>query len=205
MTFSTWHNRTRIAIRLYSGKLLLTFVFLGGSDAVIHGQHVTKQADARAFYVDDPIRIDPDRINITEPTEFPLYKDADYLINSFTHPGGDAGPALNVNSVDDVPDSSWFTNRILANSLSVEEAARGPLTGDGPAPGVWTIIRPKSSGFSPGARRSMFTSTWGPDAIERLLTNDLRTALQTSCISASKSGRPFPTGVPGTFSKLVMK
>ena len=34
MTFSTWHNRTRIAIRLYSGKLLLTFVFLCGSDAV---------------------------------------------------------------------------------------------------------------------------------------------------------------------------
>jgi len=39
MTFSTWHNTTRIAIRLYSGKLLLTFVFLGGSDAAGTHEH----------------------------------------------------------------------------------------------------------------------------------------------------------------------
>jgi hypothetical protein len=149
MTFSTWHNRTRIAIRLYSGKLLLTFVFLGGSDAVIHGQHVTKQADARAFYVDDPIRIDPDRINITEPTEFPLYKDADYLINSFTHPGGDAGPALNVNSVDEVPDSSWFTNRIGGGKMTIEDIARGPDTTGGPAPGIWTVVGRPAGGITP--------------------------------------------------------
>ena len=121
MTLSTSHNRTRIAIRLYSGKLLLILVFLAVSGAVIYGQHVTKQADARAFYPDDPLRVDPDRINITEPTEFPLYKDADYLINSFTHPGGDAGPALNVNSVDEVPDSSWFTNRIGLGKMTIED------------------------------------------------------------------------------------
>jgi hypothetical protein len=149
MTFSTWHNRTRIAIRLYSGKLLLTFVFLGGSDAVIHGQHVTKQPDARAFYVDDPIRADPDRINITEPTEFPLYKDADYLINSFTHPGGDAGPALNVNSVDEVPDSSWFTNRIGGGKMTIEDIARGPDTTGGPAPGIWTVVGRPAGGITP--------------------------------------------------------
>src|SRR5678815_921484 len=148
MTFSTWHNRTRIGIRLYSGKLLLTFVCLCGSDAVIHGQHVTKQADARAFYVDDPIRADPDQINITEPTEFPLYKDADYLINSFTHPGGDAGPALNVNSVDEVPDSSWFTNRIGGGKMTIEDIARGPDTTGGPAPGIWTVVGRPAGGLS---------------------------------------------------------
>src|SRR5262249_16602461 len=37
-----------------------------------------------------------------------------------------------------------------ARPLSIEEAVKGPVTGDGPAPGVWTIIRPKSSGVSPG-------------------------------------------------------
>src|SRR5262249_56651456 len=59
-------------------------------------------------------------------------------------------PAQNVNTIDEVPDSSWFTNRILAQSLLVEEAARGPLVDDGPASGLWTIIRPKTSGVSPG-------------------------------------------------------
>src|SRR5204862_297825 len=31
-----------------------------------------------------------------------------------------------------------------------DEAVRGPLVDDGPASGVWTVIRPKSSGVSPG-------------------------------------------------------
>ena len=27
---------------------------------------------------------------------------------------------------------------------------RGPLTGDGPAPGTWSVTRPKEAGFAPG-------------------------------------------------------
>ena len=114
-----------------------------------YGQHVTKKADARAFYPDDPLRVDLDRININEPTEFPLYKDADYLINSFTHPGGDAGPALNVNSVDEVPDSSWFTNRIGLGKMTIEDIVRGPDTTGGPAPGIWTVVGRPSGGITP--------------------------------------------------------
>ena len=38
--------------------------------------------------------------------------------------------ARNVNTIDEVPDSSWFTNRILAPSrCRSAEAVRGPLTG----------------------------------------------------------------------------
>src|SRR5262245_6952188 len=140
MTYSTSHNRTPSAIHLYSGKLFLMFVLFAISGVVIYGQHVTEQADARAFYPDDPVRVDPDRININKPTAFPLYKDADYLINSFTHPGGDAGPALNVNSVDEVPDSSWFTNRIGLGKMTIEDIVRGPDTTGGPAPGIWTVV-----------------------------------------------------------------
>ena len=39
--------------------------------------------------------------------------------------------ALNVNTIDEVPDSNWFTNRILARPMSIEEAVRGPQTGPG--------------------------------------------------------------------------
>jgi hypothetical protein len=60
--------------------------------------------------------------------------------------------ARNLNTIDEVPDSSWFTNRILARPLSIDEAVRGPLTGEGPAPGVWTVVAPKETGFAPGFR-----------------------------------------------------
>ena len=40
--------------------------------------------------------------------------------------------AGNVNTIDEVPDSSWFTNRILARPVSLEEASRGPLNGERP-------------------------------------------------------------------------
>src|SRR5918993_488828 len=53
-------------------------------------------------------------------------------------------------SVDEVPDSNWFTNRIFARPLAIEEVVRGPQTGSGPATGRWSVIRPKQAGFAPG-------------------------------------------------------
>jgi hypothetical protein len=58
--------------------------------------------------------------------------------------------AQNVNTADEVPDSSWFTNRIHARAISIEEIKRGPNTMAGPAPGRWTLIRAKSAGIAPG-------------------------------------------------------
>jgi hypothetical protein len=107
---------------------------------------------AGKFYPDDPITREPETRDISnaQPRDIDLFWDL--LYNLFARPGDPNMnvPAQNVNTIDEVPDSSWFTNRILARSLSIEEAAHGPLTGTGPAPGVWTITRPKSSGFSPG-------------------------------------------------------
>ena len=76
----------------------------------------------------------------------------DLAINLFGRPG-DPAPnvrARNINTIDEVGDSSWFTNRIGTRPVSIEEAARGPLTGDGPVPGTWTITRPKEAGAAPG-------------------------------------------------------
>lgn len=68
-------------------------------------------------------------------------------------PGGEA---VNVNSVDEVPDSSWFTNRIGKRPLSVEELVRGPCgdkTLDPEAPdGSWVIDMGKPNGANPGFR-----------------------------------------------------
>lgn len=60
-------------------------------------------------------------------------------------------PALNVNSVDQVPDSSWFTNRMGRQVLSVEQLRRGPNTSDGPdSTEPWTILDGKNVGRAPG-------------------------------------------------------
>ena len=58
---------------------------------------------------------------------------------------------LNVNTLDEVPDSSWFTNRHGTRRMTIEELARGANL-DGP-PGTdeeWTVIKGKSQGITPG-------------------------------------------------------
>jgi hypothetical protein len=107
---------------------------------------------ARKFYDDDPLAREPETQDASKAQEWEIDLFIDLALNLFARPG-DSTPnvrARNINTIDEVPDSSWFTNRILARSVSIDEAARGPLTGNGPAPGTWTVIRPKQAGFAPG-------------------------------------------------------
>jgi hypothetical protein len=55
-----------------------------------------------------------------------------------------------VNTVDEVPDSSWFTNRVGRRRLTPEDVATGPDTSAGPTPGTWTVVSSKSDGVTPG-------------------------------------------------------
>jgi len=66
--------------------------------------------------------------------------------------GGDhVPPAANVNRLDEVPNCTWFTNRIGLFPMSPESAAQGPGPGTGPdLRGPWTIISAKTEGVTPG-------------------------------------------------------
>ncbi|MFN8177738.1 MAG: hypothetical protein U0167_07420 [bacterium] len=66
--------------------------------------------------------------------------------------GGDRwGEAQNVNALDEVPNSSWFTNRIGLFPMTMEELARGAGEGAGPDRGApWTIVKAKTEGVTPG-------------------------------------------------------
>jgi hypothetical protein len=59
------------------------------------------------------------------------------------------GRAEDINTIDEVPDSSWFTNRAGSRSLTAEQVLRGPNDDSGPAPGKWMVSR-KANGVSPG-------------------------------------------------------
>ncbi len=64
--------------------------------------------------------------------------------------GGDHVPAAaNLNALDEVPNSSWFTNRLGLFPSAPAVAARGPAVGEGPS-APWTVIRPKTQGVTPG-------------------------------------------------------
>lgn len=59
--------------------------------------------------------------------------------------------AINVNALDEVPDSTWFTNRIGVRDLSAAEVARGPNSSDGPDTSApWKVVSSKVGGQSVG-------------------------------------------------------
>jgi hypothetical protein len=69
-----------------------------------------------------------------------------------------AGPAPNVNALDEVPDSAWFTNRLGIRKPTREELLRGACTeqqmldGGAATPGGWLIDKGKTNGATPGFR-----------------------------------------------------
>ncbi len=62
-------------------------------------------------------------------------------------------PARDVNSLGEVPDSTWFENRIGVRALSLDEVRRGPSTSESPFAHLpWTITSAKRGGTAPGFR-----------------------------------------------------
>ena len=99
------------------------------------------------FYDDDPITRVEDTQDASNVQEREISLAYDAIINLFGRPGGRlVGRAESVNTIDEVPDSSWYMNR---RPLSPAEMTRGIDNDTGPVPGAWTVSR-KSSGVSPG-------------------------------------------------------
>jgi hypothetical protein len=138
------------------GRLLVLLAVAGLADAVAFGQRPR-------FYPDDPIQRVPETqdASAAKPYERPDFYEM--LENLFAAPrhvptGLRAG---NLNTVDEVPDSSWFTNRIGTQPVSLDAITRGPLAGAAPDPSAWVLIREKSSGAHPGfTARDAKGETW---------------------------------------------
>jgi hypothetical protein len=106
------------------------------------------------FYPDDPLWSDDDRAldasNVVTIEDSNAY---DFLINSFGSPGERRDVrALNVNTVDEVPDSSWFTNRIGRREMTVAEVVKGPDGAERVSLEGWVVSGGKSAGVQPGFR-----------------------------------------------------
>jgi hypothetical protein len=130
-------------------RLTLALVMLA---ACLAAAPLTVRGASQRFYKDDPIAREPETQDASKVEAWDINLSSDLLLNLFTNPG-DLTPnvrAQNISTIDEVPDSSWFINRIYARPVSIEELRRGPNTMEGPAPGRWTVIRPKGAGIAPG-------------------------------------------------------
>jgi len=124
---------------------------------------VTVSTASRRFYADDPLTREPETQDASgaQPVDIGLMYDLSYdlFVSGRQQPSNTR--ARNVNTIDEVPDSSWFTNRVGARAVSADEIARGPAVGRPPAPERWVIIREKSGGVNPGfTARDANGETW---------------------------------------------
>jgi hypothetical protein len=126
-------------------------------------------SSSRPFTTDEIKTFDPDTTRIAEPGEAPSYQYWDRIDNTVFYqlkkpldlnrvfrflgkPLGVVGPkqAENVNLLDEVPESSWYTYRHYYEPMSPEALATGPNTVAPDTNGNWTIFSAKLEGANPG-------------------------------------------------------
>ena len=106
------------------------------------------------FLPDDPLQVDDDRaIDASGVATIKGSNGYDFAEHTFGKPGDRRDVrAANVNTIDEVPDSSWFTNRIGRREMSIDEIVKGPNLLETVNIDGWPIVEEKSSGITPGYR-----------------------------------------------------
>jgi hypothetical protein len=104
------------------------------------------------FYPDDPIVREPESKDASKAQEYEIGSLFEMTHNLFVTAGykPTGVRAKNINTIDEVPDSSWFTNRIGTTAITTDQIARGPIVGAPPDPSKWVLIREKTAGAHPG-------------------------------------------------------
>ena len=116
------------------------------------------------FFPDDPLAREPETQDASKVQSAEVGLLYDLLFGLFVTGRSETGHGLraqNLNTIDEVPDSSWFTNRIGVRPLTLDELRSGPNTGAPPASGTWTVTREKAAGYAPGfTARDGSGDTW---------------------------------------------
>ena len=104
------------------------------------------------FYPDDPLAREPESQDASKAAPYDQSQIYELGYNLFVTSGYQPSGlrAKNINTIDEVPDSSWFTNRVGSRPVTTEELVRAGITGAPPDPSKWTLIREKTAGAHPG-------------------------------------------------------
>lgn len=111
---------------------------------------------ARKFFDDDPLDKDPPPLPAEKVTLRRISDVYDLFAGILTKRGEQKTkarpiPAQAVNTLGEVPDNAWYTNRHYRHPMTIEELVRGP--GDQNPPdtsGLLTIVAPKTEGVTAG-------------------------------------------------------
>lgn len=154
---------SKSTLTVLSATVLLASACGGGTRRFPLREPLTRDTDFRPFNAPcKPDKKDPAKQVCTpEPYESSFAWDgADNIVFRpvarffAVDPGGEA---VNVNAFDEVPDSSWFENRITVREMSLEDIKRGACNEDVldpnvDPPGSWLIDQGKPNGANPGFR-----------------------------------------------------
>lgn len=111
------------------------------------------------FRSDDPILIEPEPRPLDKANSRSIDDVYDYVSHTFVTPrkiereerAGKHRAAQDVNTLGDVPDGPWYTNRHWLRPMSIEELKRGPGNSNPPSEqGSWKVVAAKSDGITPG-------------------------------------------------------
>ena len=139
-------------------------------------------ASAQKFRPDDPIWKDEDNLNIPDPKSAAVADYYDFLENTFFGPGDKRRiRAVNVNTLGEVPDSNWFTNRHGRRTMRIEELVRGPDQGGPSREKKWQVIRNKLGGITPGFRVVDATGTTYQLKFDPLSNPEMATSAEVIC------------------------
>jgi hypothetical protein len=116
------------------------------------------QQNSKTFYPDDPLWREPAPRPVKQVEKRDVDDLYDFLLNSLVVPRREekllrhgAPKALDVNTLGEVPDGAWHTNRQRECRMTIEELKRGPGNSTPPSPaGPWRVISAKSDGVTPG-------------------------------------------------------
>lgn len=103
---------------------------------------------AQKYLPDDPISKVPEVGSAQNAKAQSINALYDFLHHSTKYKTPPATPSLAINTLGEVPDSSWFTNR---PPLSIEELRNGARIHGGPQP-PFTVVAAKTEGVTPGFR-----------------------------------------------------
>jgi len=112
---------------------------------IVVGVIATLPAFGQRFLSDDPLWVDGDTLDGPYPAPQlggSARGPVEVLGRTFGAFGDYSGPAQNVNTLGEVPNSSWYTNRHYWSPLSDAALRRGPNREKGPVmEGSWRVVR----------------------------------------------------------------
>lgn len=105
-------------------------------------------AAAQRFRSDDPIQKIPEVESAERAGVQKINEIYDLVYQSARYKKRPDTPSLGINTLGEVPDSSWYTNR---PQLSIQELKTGPRVHGAPQPPL-TVVAAKTEGITPGFR-----------------------------------------------------